>query len=138
MIARALFFTLLVPIVAPAELTISEFLADNSGVSRLDEDGFPADWIEIHNSGSTVVFLNGYHLTDDAADLDKWALPGVPVGPGGSLLVFASGKDRRVLGSELHTNFSLDAKGEFLALVKPDGSLASSFGEEYPEQFEDV
>ncbi|MGC6581799.1 MAG: CotH kinase family protein [Akkermansiaceae bacterium] len=132
------FAALLFPVPLFGEIIISEFLAENSGVSTLDEDRFPADWIELHNSGESVQFLGGYHLTDDASNPTKWAIPNVPIGPGGSLLIFASGKDRQVPGSELHTNFSLDAKGEFLGLVKPDGSLASNFGTVFPRQVEDV
>jgi hypothetical protein len=41
--------------------------------------------------------------------------------------VFASGKDRRVAGAELHSNFRLDAAGEYLALVRPDGIVAQEF-----------
>ena len=36
--------------------------------------------------------------------------------------MFASGKDRAIAGSELHTNFGLSAEGEYLALVAPDGT----------------
>jgi S-methyl-5-thioribose-1-phosphate isomerase len=35
--------------------------------------------------------------------------------------VFASDKDRRVAGEELHTSFELSADGEYLAIVAPDG-----------------
>ena len=44
----------------------------------------------------------------------------------GYLVVFASGKDRRVSGQNLHTNFSLRAAGESLLLVKPDGTTVVS------------
>ncbi|MEX0585430.1 MAG: chitobiase/beta-hexosaminidase C-terminal domain-containing protein, partial [Pirellulales bacterium] len=48
---------------------------------------------------------------------------------GGYLVVFASEKDRGGQGKQLHTNFRIDAAGEFLALVKPDGvSVAWQFG----------
>ena len=41
----------------------------------------------------------------------------VTIAPRGYLVVFASNKDRRIPGEELHTNFALSAGGEFLALV---------------------
>jgi hypothetical protein len=56
---------------------------------------------------------------------------------GGSeyLIVFASGKDRRSPGAELHANFKLDAQGEYLALVKPDGvTIATEFAPTFPPQ----
>ena len=41
----------------------------------------------------------------------------------------------------LHTSFRLDAGGEYLALVRPEGSVASEFGpggEDYPSQDDDI
>ena len=60
---------------------ISEFMAAN--VSRLaDEEGDFSDWIEVHNPDNVAVPLAGYHLTDDAANLDKWTFPAVTLNPG--------------------------------------------------------
>ena len=104
--------------------TITEFMADNESVLA-DEDGGFTDWIEIHNPDAAPVDLGGWHLTDNPIDLIKWTFPAVVIDPGGFLVVFASGKDRRVPGSELHTNFGLDRNGEYLALVAPDGTTVS-------------
>jgi hypothetical protein len=52
------------------------------------------------------------------------------------MVVFASGKDRRVAGAPLHANFKLDSGGEYLALSRPDGSPASALS--YPPQFPDI
>ena len=116
---------------------ISEFMAVN-GDTLADQDGAYSDWIEIHNPTAGAVNLDGYYLTDDAASLTKWRLPAVALPSGGNLVVFASGKDRAVAGQQLHTNFSLDATGEYLALVKPDGTVAQHYAPEYPEQLEDI
>src|SRR5262249_39768092 len=113
---------------------ISEFLADNVG-GLVDEDNESQDWIEIYNSGTTTVNLAGWHLTDSAANLTKWTFPSTPLLPKGFLIVFASGKDRAVSGAPLHANFTLDANGEYLALVKPDGvSIATAFAPRFPSQ----
>ena len=117
---------------------ISEFLASNNA-GLADADGDHPDWIELHNPGPESVDLGGYFLTDNAARPEKWRLPPVTLNPGGYLVVFASGKDRGVAGGELHTNFSLSADGEYLALVGPDGaSILSEFAPGYPRQFTDV
>ncbi|MDG2125118.1 MAG: lamin tail domain-containing protein, partial [Verrucomicrobiales bacterium] len=118
------------------EPVISEFLAANVSGLR-DSDSEASDWIEIFNPSSSPVMLTGWCLTDDAGDLTKWRLPEVEVAGGGYLVVFASGKDRRDPGEELHTNFSLGRDGEYLALVRPDGVVASDFGEGYPVQLGD-
>jgi len=113
---------------------ISEFMAVNDGVLA-DQDGDFSDWLELHNAGDTTADLTGWHLTDDASDLDKWTLPAVSLAPGAYLLVYASGKDRSVVGSQLHTNFNLSSSGEYLALVAPDGeSIASEYASQFPEQ----
>ncbi len=122
-----------------AQFEISEFLADNSEALFTDEDDRPSDWIEIQNVGAAAASIAGYHLSDDPADLSKWTFPDESIAPGAYLVVFASGKNRAIAGSELHTNFSLNAGGEYLALVAPDGrTVVSSFSPEFPEQYRDV
>src|ERR1043166_4242521 len=70
---------------------ISEFLASNQGGLQ-DEDGASPDWIEIFNSGTNTVNMNGWYLTDNAATLTKWRFPATNIPPSGFLIVFASGK----------------------------------------------
>ena len=113
---------------------ITEFMADNESFLA-DEDGAFSDWIEIHNPDAASVDLDGWTLTDNATNLTKWIFPPTTIEPGGFIVVFASGKNRQVPGSELHTNFSLSANGEYLALVAPDGTtIANEFSPEYPSQ----
>lgn len=133
------FATLLVTPLAQAEVIISEFLAINSGISVTDEDGFPADWIEIYNNGSSSVDLAGYHLTDNANNPTKWTFPSVILRAQGYLRVFATGKDRIEDPNFLHTNFNLNAGGEYLALIEPDGfSVSDEYAPAYPQQYKDV
>lgn len=118
-------------------VALSEFLA--AGGELADEDGEFPDWIEIQNQSSSLVDLEGWYLTDEAADLKKWRFPRAPVAPGGFVVVFASGKDRRTPGRELHANFQLSSEGEFLALVRPDGvSIADACAPTYPRQYDDI
>jgi hypothetical protein len=117
---------------------ISEFLASNTTGLR-DEDGDYSDWVEIFNAGTNIVNMDGWFLTDSAANLTKWRFPSVNLSPGSFLIVFASGKNRAVAGSPLHANFSLNAGGEYLALVKPDGAtIASEFAPEFPRQVANI
>ena len=66
------------------------------------------------NGGTSSVNVGGWYLTDDPNNLIKWQFPSTTIAAGGYLTVFASGKDRRVSGQELHTNFTLNADGEYL------------------------
>src|SRR6476620_5434960 len=100
---------------------ISEFMASNDH-TLADVDGDYSDWIEIQNPNATPLDLSGYYLTANALQKPKWRVPATTSIPGnGYLVVFASNKNRAVAGQELHTNFKLDASGEYLGLVKPDG-----------------
>ena len=138
---------------AQAELLISEFMAQNvSGLK--DHHGEYSDWIEIHNPGPETRDLEGYSLTDSSRALGKWKFPRASVEAGGYLLVFASGRDEQLFrvnlrgrgirfplhrAQELHTNFKLDADGEYLALVKPDGkTVCHAYAPKYPSQRRDV
>ncbi|MCA9197308.1 MAG: lamin tail domain-containing protein, partial [Planctomycetales bacterium] len=119
-----------------AQPLISEFMAVNESTLQ-DQDGDYSDWIEITNVGDEALDLNDYSLTDDQNDPTQWRFPSVTLEPGEYLTVFASNKDRDTPGQELHTNFRLNAGGEYLALVAPNGTVIQSF-DEYPVQAADV
>ena len=121
--------------VRAADPVISEFMADNSGYLA-DEDGQFTDWIEVYNPGPASVDLAGWALTDDGAALQKWVFPTRTLIARQSVLVRASGKNRT--GAQLHTNFSMNDAGEYLALVKPDGTTKTSEWNPYPAQKENV
>lgn len=127
--------------VAPT-VRINEFVAANIAAGGLkDEDGELQDWIEIYNQGSSPVNLNGWSLTDDREDPDRWIFPSVTLASGQFLVVFASGKDRKptTSGAKLHTNFKLNPAGEYLALLNPESprAAATQFDPSYPEQRND-
>jgi hypothetical protein len=123
---------------AKADSVISEFCASNQNGLE-DEDGDRPDWVEIHNPDTIPVDLTNWYLTDSASTKTKWRFPTVTIPADGYLVVFASGKDRRVAGQPLHTNFSLSADGEYLGLVRPNGStVVSQFNPSYPAQFADL
>ena len=125
---------------AAAQFVITEFMANNvENIS--DEDGNHEDWIEIYNSGLSAASLNGWYLTDSAGQLRKWAFPDKTLQPGQYLVVFASNKDRRNPLANLHTNFKLDAGGEFLGLTKAEtggGTTVVQSWNPYPPQAADV
>jgi hypothetical protein len=120
------------------DLVISEFMAANDH-TLVDEDGEFSDWIEVYNPCQPVVHLAGWSLTDDPDDLGKWHFPSVDLGRGESVIVFASGKSRAVAGQPLHANFKLEAAGEYLALVRPGGTvIAQEFAPQFPPQVTDM
>lgn len=122
---------------ADAQVVISEFVARNTA-GLTDEDNSREDWIEIYNAGATNVPLLDWSLTDSAANLTKWRFPATNIAPGRFLIVWASGKNRRVPGAPLHTNFRLEENGEYLALVRPDLSVATEFAPNFPQQVQNI
>ena len=119
-------------------LVISELMAVNDHFLA-DENGDYSDWIEVHNPTTAAVNLDGWFLTDDGSDLRQWRFPDVTLESNDYRVVFASDKDRTDPLGELHTNFKLRGEGEYLALVRPDGTTVEhAYAPEYPPQFGDI
>jgi hypothetical protein len=122
---------------ASSQVIITEFMASNTS-GLLDEEGEASDWIEIQNLGAAPVNLLNWGLTDKQNDLSPWRFPATNLNAGAFMVVFASGKNRRVPGATLHTDFGLSAGGEYLVLTKPDGTIATEFQPSFPQQVGNV
>jgi len=122
---------------ASAQIVITELMASADEKFR-GSDGAPSDWIEISNGSDRNVSLKGYHLTNNDNDLKRWTFPQTVIPAGNSIIVFASGKDRKT-NNELHASFTLDRGGDYLGLIEPDGvTVVSEIAPKYPEQFENI
>jgi hypothetical protein len=132
-----LFFALSLVVSTKGQVIISEFMADNKS-TLADENGQFPDWVEIYNTSTNTMNLNGWSLTDDPTHVARWFFPATNLTAKGFMVVFADGTNRVVLGQPLHADFSLKASGEYLALLKPDGTPASEFAPTFPEQFPDI
>ncbi len=124
---------------AELSVQISEFMADNDSVwplepgEILDGNLESSDWIEIHNDSEVPVDLSRWYLTDDFEKKTQWQFPqnaNCVIQPGDYLVLFASGKTQADnpgnypyldKAGYLHTNFNLSKKGEYLALIDPEG-----------------
>ncbi|HVV74104.1 MAG TPA: lamin tail domain-containing protein, partial [Verrucomicrobiae bacterium] len=94
---------------------------------------------ELYNNSTNRVDLTGWYLSNKSTNLTQWSFPSTNIGPRGFLVVFASGKNRRVPGAPLHTSFKLSKAGEYLALVMPDGvTKATEFAPAFPQQYTDI
>lgn len=80
------------------------------------------DWIEIYNGSPSTASLNGYFLSDDATNLQKWQFPTAFVAAYSVLKINASGLDAEIEG-ELHTNFAINKNGEEVFLSGPFGGI---------------
>lgn len=124
------------------DVVISEFMASN--ISNLTtSSGVFEDWIELHNQGITGVDLTGWCLTDDPAQPQMWCFDDGPqLAADERQLVFASGGAApaavRAVSTEIHAGLKLAKDGEYLALMRPDGSIATQLLPSYPAQHDDV
>src|SRR5260221_7235533 len=99
---------------AEEKVFITEFMAANTR-TLADQDRQFHDWLELYNAGTNAVNLEGWYLTDNSANLTKWKFPAANLAARGFMVLFASEKNRRVAGAELHTNFKLRRGGGYLA-----------------------
>lgn len=99
------------------DLVINELMASNVAAVA-DQDGEFDDWVELYNSGSTDISLDGYFLSDSENNLGKWQFPNVSIPASGYLVVWLDGHDGLQTG--LHTGYKLSADGEELFLSTPN------------------
>lgn len=105
------------------KLIINEIMAQNNTTIR-DKYGNYSDYIEIYNGYDYDVNLNGYHLSDNLSNTQKWTFPDVTIKKGEYLIIFASDKNT-VIDDELHTNFKLSSDGETVILSDNKGNVIS-------------
>ena len=110
---------------ANSGVIISEICSANTSLLE-DMDGDFSDWIELYNSGDENVSLQGWSLSDSVDERNKWIFPDLSLKPGDLQIIFASGKDRRDSGSEIHTSFKISANGETLLLSNTHGQVVDA------------
>lgn len=106
-----------------SQVVINEFLASNiNGI--IDEDNEYPDWLEIYNSDTEAVNLSNYGISDDKLLPLKWIFPNINIAPNGHLLVFASGKDRKLIPLTFQT---LIDWGDYWEYIVPDSNQGTTW-----------
>lgn len=113
-----------------SKLYISEIMASNSYTIK-DEDGDYSDYIEIYNGYNYKINLNGYYLSDDEYNPQKWMFPDIAVDSGEYILIYASGKDK-----DYHTNFKLNSEHEVIVFSDKSGNIISKV--QYDDMLNDI
>lgn len=111
-------------------LYINEVLAYNIN-DTTDNYGEHEDWIEIYNSSSQPVSIDGFYISDDVNDLKKCLLTSENTGDlevpaKGFLLLYA---DKDTLQGSNHLNFKLSSDGETIVLSKYDNEVSKIVSE---------
>ncbi|HRE78246.1 MAG TPA: CotH kinase family protein [Flavobacterium sp.] len=107
-------------------VVINEIITSNSTVIT-DDDGSYEDWVELYNTGTEAINLEGYGLTDLSTNPYQWVFPAYWIEPGEHLLVWCSDKNRTDINFPLHTNFKISSGGEVITLTKPNGDVEDSY-----------
>ncbi len=108
-------------------LYINEIVASNSYTYK-DSDGEYSDYIELYNSNSYDINLEGYRLTDSIYEVNKWRFPDITIKSHEYLLIFASGKNKCKDNDKCHVNFKLNSEGETISLIDDTGNIISRVG----------
>lgn len=120
--------------VSPNEaIVINEIMASN-GATAMDENDQYEDWIELYNTGTDAVDLQGWYLSDTPFEPTKWQFPGgTLLAPGAYMIVWA---DEDQSQGFMHANFKLTASGESVLLYDTDTLLVDNvdFGEQVTDQ----
>jgi len=106
------------------QILINEFMSSNDTTIE-DSFGNNSDWIELFNNSNSSINLEGFFLSDDKNDLEKWTFPSIEIPAKGFLLIFASGENLHNL-IELHTNFKISKDGESLYLSNQNKQIIDS------------
>ena len=96
---------------AHGQLELSEVCSRNVS-SVIEPSGATPDWVEVQNSGTEVIDLGGYSLSDDAEEAEVWQFPAIALPPGEFLVVMYG----EMNFDGLHFPFKLDGDGETITL----------------------
>jgi spore coat protein CotH len=89
-------------------VVINEFMASNDTTAE-DEYGEFNDWVELYNNSAETVSLNGWYLSDDSSEPDKWSFPDLSISAYSYLIIWTDSDDEQ---GDNHANFKLSASGE--------------------------
>ena len=99
-------------------LWINEVQPSNMNGLR-DSTGTPQPWIELFNSGTNTISLDGCYLTDNYSNLTQWAFPpDAFILPGQFQVLFVDGQPHLSTGDSLHTSFRLNPVNGSIALSR--------------------
>ena len=107
-------------------VVINEIITSNSAVIT-DDDGSYEDWVELYNTSSTAINLQGYGLSDLSTNPFQWVFPEYWMEPGEHLLIWCSDKNRTDVNFPLHTNFKISSSGETITLTNSSGVTVDSY-----------
>jgi hypothetical protein len=100
------------------DLWLNEAQAENL-TGPQDNFGQHEPWIELYNTGTNAISLDGFYLGTNYSAPTEWAFPtNASIAPGQFLVVWLDGEPEQTSGSVLHTSFRLNPAGTAVALAR--------------------
>jgi len=115
-----------------SEVKLNEVLAINHTIYEVN--GKTPNWVELINTGSTVVNLSGWKLSvTSAVPAAEWVFPeGSKIEANGFLVIYF---DKTEPVSAINTGFGINGRGDSITLYDQSGSIVDSvtFGMQVPD-----
>jgi hypothetical protein len=100
------------------DLWLNEIVVSNV-TGAVDGEGHRGPWVEVFNAGTASVSMAGWHLTDTATNLVRWAFPtNSTIAAGGFLVVWLDADADDSTSNEPHASFRPSSPTGMVALVR--------------------
>ena len=104
------------------DVVINEICPNNVKTLKDNSDKY-YPWVELYNAGEDKVDLSGYGLSNEDYIPLKWTFPKNTVIKSKKYLIVFLSDETSLEEGDLHTNFEISPKGDFLYLSDPKGEL---------------
>jgi hypothetical protein len=129
-----IFYFILISLIISTDLCLGQAVKINEmmdwNTSTLkDGNGNYSPWIELYNSGSAAINLQGYYLADHSYDLLRWQFPSVNIPAGGYQIIYISGK-KTGASNEVHCDISLNSTNtpwQGIYISDPSGNMIDHY-----------
>ena len=110
---------------AAGAVRINEVMSANDS-AWYTEAGVTADWVEIMNTSSDTIDIEGYVITQTADDTNRFVFPSTVLAPGQTVIVFCDSTNHNTAGYEFHAPFSISRAGDSVMLFNASGTAVDS------------
>lgn len=104
---------------AAPNVLINEVMPSNINVIMDDVNDFPDSWIELYNTTSSSIDIQGWYVSDDILQKTKWKINSSVVIPANGYVLLYLDESENI---PQHATFRLDINGSTVFLTSNDGS----------------
>lgn len=103
----------------------SEIMSSNGSALMDDANEYP-DWVELTNTGSSAMDLEGFVIAKQTDTTRQFVFPEMALQPGEHVVVFCDNTLANVAGSAFHAPFKISAAGDTIMLFNPSGTAVEA------------